>query len=65
MITSHHQNIVQTQNMITENLLFENVQKFKYLGVTITNKNDIREEIKRRINVGNAKFYHPTCFPRN
>ena len=31
--------------------------KLKYLGVTVTNINDIREEIKRRINVGNAFYY--------
>ena len=33
------------------------MEKFKYLGVTITNTNDIREEIKRRINMGNACYY--------
>ena len=34
------------------------MQKFKYLGVTVTkNTNDIREEIKRRINKGNACYY--------
>ena len=31
------------------NLSFENVEKFRYLGVTVTNTNDIRVEIKRRI----------------
>ena len=31
--------------------------KFKYLGVTVTNTNNIREEIKRRINVGNICHY--------
>ena len=56
MITSHHQNIVQNKNII-ENLSFENVEKFKYLGVTVTNTSDIRVEIKRRINVGNACYY--------
>ena len=29
----------------------------KYLEVTVTNTNDIPEEIKRRINMGNACFY--------
>ena len=28
-----------------------------YLGVTVKNTNDIREEIKRRINVGNVCYY--------
>ena len=27
------------------------------LGVTVTNANDIPEEIKRRINMGNACYY--------
>ena len=35
------------------------MEKFKYLGVTVTNTNDIREEIKRRINMGNACYYSP------
>ena len=51
MITSRHQNIVQTQNTVIENLSFESVEKFKYLGVTVTNTNDIREKIERRINM--------------
>ena len=33
------------------------MEKFRYLGVTVTNTNDIREEIKYRINVGNACYY--------
>ena len=57
MITSRQQNIVQNQNVVIENLSFENVEKFKYLGITVTNTNDIREGIKRRINLGNACYY--------
>ena len=57
MITSRQQNIVQSQNILTENLSFENVEKFKYLGVTVTNTNDMREEIKLRTNMGNACCY--------
>ncbi|KAJ4439424.1 hypothetical protein ANN_07548 [Periplaneta americana] len=36
---------------------FEEVEKFKYFGATATNINDTREEIKRRINIGNACYY--------
>ena len=58
MITSRQQNIVQNQNIAIENLSFEQVDKFKYLGVlTVTNTNDIREEIKRRIIMGNEFYY--------
>ena len=57
MITSRQQNIAQNQNIVLENLSFEKVEKLKYLGVTVTNTNDIREEIKRRINMGNTCCY--------
>ena len=57
MITSRQQNLVQNQNIVIENISFEKVEKFNYLGVTVTNTNDIREEIKCRINMGNACYY--------
>ena len=57
MIIFRHQNVVQDQNIVIRNLSFENVEKFRYLGVTVTNTNYIREEIKRRINMGNACYY--------
>ena len=57
MITYRQQNITQNPNVVTENLSFENVEKFKYLGVTLINVNNIYEEIKRRINMGNACYY--------
>ena len=44
-VTSRHQNVVQNQNIVIETLSFEKVVKFKYLGVTVTNTNDIREKI--------------------
>jgi hypothetical protein len=36
------------------NRCFENEAHFRYLGTTITNQNLIEEEIKRRLNSGNA-----------
>jgi hypothetical protein len=36
---------------------FENVEQFRYLGTTITNRNLIQEEIKRILNLGNASYH--------
>jgi hypothetical protein len=33
---------------------FENVEKFRYLGMAVTDQNLINEEIKSRLNSGNA-----------
>jgi hypothetical protein len=57
MIMSHHLNSGQNQNIRIANELFENVAKFKYLGMTLTNKNDIHDEIKSRLDLGNACYY--------
>ncbi|KAJ4451108.1 hypothetical protein ANN_02548 [Periplaneta americana] len=57
MIMSRDQNIVRNGNIKIGDLSFEEVEKFKYLGATVTNMNDTREEIKRRINLGNACYY--------
>ena len=32
---AHHKNVIQNQNIVIGNLSFENVEKFRYLGVTV------------------------------
>jgi hypothetical protein len=50
IIMSCHPNSGQNQNIRIANESFENVTKFKYLGTTLTNQNDIHDEIKSRLN---------------
>jgi hypothetical protein len=57
MIMSRYPNSEQNQNIRTANGSFEKVEKFKYLGTTLTNQNDIHDEIKSRLNSGNACYY--------
>ncbi|KAJ4427918.1 hypothetical protein ANN_23928 [Periplaneta americana] len=55
--STRDQDIVRNGTIKIGDLSFEEVEKFKYLGATVTNINDTREEIKRRINKGNACYY--------
>jgi hypothetical protein len=57
MIMSRHLNSGQNQNIRTANESLENVATFKYLGTTPTNQNEIHDEIKSRLNSGNACCY--------
>jgi len=43
--------------MKIDNSSIERVEKFKYLGTTLTNQNSIQEEIKIRLKLGNACYY--------
>jgi hypothetical protein len=57
MFLSCHQNVGQNWDITKANRSFENVSQFKYLGMTVTNQNLLQEEIKRRLNSGNACYY--------
>jgi hypothetical protein len=51
------QNADQNRDIKVEIRSFENVSQFKYLGTTVTNPNLILDEIKRRLNSGNACYH--------
>jgi hypothetical protein len=57
MLLSRHQKAEQIRDIKIAKRSFENVAQFKYLGTTVTNQNLIREEIKRRMNSGNACYH--------
>jgi hypothetical protein len=57
MIMSRHPNSGQNQNIRIANESFENVTTFKYLGTTLSDQNDIHDEIKSRLNSGNTCYH--------
>jgi histidinol-phosphate/aromatic aminotransferase/cobyric acid decarboxylase-like protein len=57
MVLSRQQTAEQNHDIKIGNRCFKNVAQFRYLGTTITNQNLIQEEIKRRLNSGNACYY--------
>jgi hypothetical protein len=54
MLLSRHKNAGQIHDIKIDNRRFENGAQFRYLGANITNQNLIQEEIKRKLNSGNA-----------
>ena len=57
MIMSRDQNAGRSYNTKSGNISFEKVEEFKYLGITLTNRNSIQEEIKSRFKSGNACYH--------
>jgi hypothetical protein len=57
MLVSRCQKAGQKQSIKIGNMSFESAAKFKYLGTTLTDQNCIHEEIKSRLNSGNACYY--------
>jgi hypothetical protein len=57
MLLSCHQNVRQNRDIKIANRSFENMSQSKYLVMTVTKQNLIQEEIKRRLNSGNACYH--------
>jgi hypothetical protein len=57
MLVFCHQNARKNHEIKTAYRYFENVAQYKYLGTRGTNQNLIQEEIKRRLNSGNACYH--------
>jgi hypothetical protein len=47
----------QWDKKVQDPIVYPNVAQFRYLGATITNENLIQEEIKRKLNSGNACYH--------
>jgi hypothetical protein len=65
MNMSRHPNLGQNQRMNIDNESFENVAKLKYLGTTLSNQNDLHDENKSKLKLGNACYYsvQNLCLP--
>jgi len=53
---SRVQNAGRNHRVRIDNSTFEMVEEFQYLGTTLTNQNSVAEEIKSRLNSGNACY---------
>jgi hypothetical protein len=56
VLVSRCQKAGQRQSIKIWNRSFESAAKFKYLGTTLADQNCIHEEIKSRLNSGNACY---------
>jgi hypothetical protein len=57
MLMSRSQKVGQKCSIKIVNRSFEYVAKFKYLGTMLTDQNHMHEEIKSRLNSGNACYH--------
>jgi hypothetical protein len=57
MLISSSQKVGREHSIKIANRSFEDMAKFKYLGTTLTDQNSMHEEIKSRLNSGNACYH--------
>jgi hypothetical protein len=57
MLVSQDLSAGQNWEIKIGNRSFENVSQFKYLGTRVTSQNLVQEEIKKRLNSGNACYH--------
>jgi hypothetical protein len=54
---SRDQSAGRNHNLKVDNISFERMEQFSYLGTTLTDRNSIHEEIKSRMKSGNACYH--------
>jgi hypothetical protein len=57
MLMSRRQKMGQKHSIKMANRSFEDMAKFRYLGATLADQNCMHEEIKSRLNSGNACYH--------
>jgi hypothetical protein len=57
MVISLDQNVGQSHNIKIDNISFERLEQFKYLGTTLTNHSSIQEDIMSSLNSGNVCYH--------
>jgi len=57
VVMSQYQNARKSHSVVVDNSSFERVGLVRYLRTTITNQNSIQEEIKSRLQSGNATYH--------
>ena len=57
MVMSRDQHARRSHSTKTDNSSFGRMEQFTYWGTTLTNQNSIQEEIKSRLNSGNACYH--------
>ena len=70
MVMFRDRNAGRGHSVKVDNSSIERLEEFKYLGMTLTDQNSIQEEIKSRLNLGNACYYSVQnicpagCYPK-